>query len=612
MIIIGISAWYHDSAVAVIRDGKLICAAQEERFSRIKNDASFPARSLSWCCSFSGIVSPANVDYIVYYEKPMIKFERLIETWIRNSPKGAVQFANAMPMWVKKKLMARRSLEDNIRAALNWGKQPLPSLLFNDHHGSHAAASFFSSPFKSAAVLCLDGVGEWDTSTAWSGEENNLKQLWRIEFPHSLGLLYSAFTSFCGFRVNSGEYKLMGLAPYGEPVYSDLIESELIDVKGDGSFKLNMHYFDYQTGGRMTNRHFSRLFGGPPLALGAVPGRREMDMAASIQKVVERVVVKMADHLKQATGEDNLCLGGGVALNCVANSVLQRTGLFKGIWVPSAPGDAGSAQGAALSVWHEYLNRPRQIANEQKAASQAYLGPEWSDDSVAVLLRELGAVFDVVELESLVHRTAKLLAKGKVVGWFQGRMEFGPRALGGRSILGDPRNPDMVKRMNTKIKRRESFRPFAPSILKEYVHEWFDFPANNSHFMHSVASVLPCHLLAGEVKHGNLAVINEKRSVIPAVTHVDMSSRLHTVSKYSNCRFHDLISSFQKITGVPLLINTSFNVRGEPIVCSPEDAWRCFMSTDMDVLVVGRCILFKKQQVREGGENITGLGVGGI
>lgn len=597
--IVGISAYYHDSAIAVIRDGAVVCAAQEERFSRIKNDASFPAKALQWARSAAGIRTLADIDYIVFYEKPFIKFERLIETHLKTAPRGLAQFVRAMPGWLTQKLMARRTLERAIRGVFSDQATPLPPLLFNDHHGSHAAAAFFASPFETAAVLCLDGVGEWDSSTAWSGHGNKLTPLWRIPFPHSLGLLYSAFTGFCGFRVNSGEYKLMGLAPYGEPTYVDLIESKLIDIRPDGSFHMDMAYFDYQTGLRMTNRKFAQLFGGPAHEPDTPPTQREMDMAASIQAVTEKIALRAAQHLQQQTKEKNLCLGGGVALNCVANGALQRAGIFENIWIPPSPGDAGSAIGCALSAWHEHLDKPRHKTSVQPRESSNYLGPEWKDEEIPEILHRLGANFEVADETSLMTSTANLLAQGKVVGWFQGGMEFGPRALGARSILGDPRDAGMVQRMNLKIKHRESFRPFAPSVLAEHVQDWFDFPAASSPFMHTVAPVaLPHRIHAAQTETG-LARINEKRSTIPAVTHINMSARLHTVSPDSSPRFHALISRFHDMTGVPLLINTSFNVRGEPIVATPEDAWRCFMGTDMDALVIGNCILHKELQAQE-------------
>lgn len=610
MLIIGISAWFHDSAVAIVRDGKVICAAQEERFSRIKNDASFPRQALAWCCSYAGIKESRDADFIVFYEKPLIKFERLLETWISNSPGGAFQFARAMPSWTTQKLIARKSIAKELHIALGWAVPGLPPLLFNGHHASHAANSFFTSPFDKAAILCLDGVGEWDTSTAWQGEGASIESLWRIAFPHSLGLLYSAFASFCGFKVNSGEYKLMGLAPYGTSVYADLIESELIDIREDGSFNLNMRYFSYQTAMKMTNRHFNRLFGGAGLPLGGTPGRREMDMAASIQRVLEKVVIRMASNLQQATGAQNLCLGGGVALNCVANGVLQRAGLFKEIWVPPAPGDAGNAVGAALSVWHEYLQKPRRVSSVAVKTAEVYLGPQWNDSDIGDVLTQLGANFEAFETDALLARVAKLLAAGKIIGWFQGRMEFGPRALGNRSILGDPRDQHIVRRINSMVKYRESFRPFAPSVLADKAHEWFDFSGYSSPFMHTVTQVLPGRLTANGVKVGNLAAIHEKRSVIPAVTHVDMSARLHTVTRASNPMFYDLISCFDNETGVPMLVNTSFNVRGEPLVATPEDAWQCFMNTGMDALVVGSCLLLKEKQpqVKLSPDSIPGFG----
>lgn len=593
--IVGISAFYHDSAAAVIRDGDILCAAQEERFTRRKHDSGFPAMALAHCLAQAQVRSLTDITAVVYYEKPLIKLERLLETYINRSPRGFRSFVRFMPAWFRQKLMMRKMLEDELRMVLGDWHSPMPQLLFNDHHGSHAAAAFFPGPFQEAAVLCLDGVGEWESSTAWVGRGNTLEPLWRLSFPHSLGLLYSAFTGFCGFRVNSGEYKLMGLAPYGRPIYQELIESKLIEIRPDGSFRLNMHYFDYETGLRMTNRRFEQLFNGPPRRPEAPLGQREMDLAASIQAVTEKIVLRCARHLREQTGLRHLCLGGGVALNCVANGALQRAGIFDGIWVQPSPGDAGSAIGCALSAWHEFFGKSR-MANGTDKMHGGYLGPEWSQSEITAHLDRLGARYHIHPDAELFPLTAELLADGKVVAWFQGRMEFGPRALGARSILGDPRLPHMQRHMNMKIKFRESFRPFAPSVMAEHAATWFD---NNSDspYMMTVCNVSAAQLTPPSLQPASgLGAINELRSTIPAVTHVDNSARLHTVTATANPRFYRLLSAFYQRTGVPVLINTSFNVRGEPVVCTPEDAWRCFMGSDIDVLVIGNSILHKAEQ----------------
>lgn len=592
--ILGISAWYHDSACALLRDGSIVAAAQEERFTRIKGDATFPAQALQYCLTSANIDHLNQIDVIAFYDKPFIKFERLIETHLKEVPFGLAQFCQAMPGWIKQKLMARRTLEKSIRKAFNDTRTPLPRLLFNDHHGSHAAMAFYPGPFDEAAILCMDGVGEWATSTAWVGKGNQLTPLWQIDFPHSLGLLYSAFTSFCGFRVNSGEYKLMGLAPFGEPVYADLIEKHLISIRPDGSFRLNMDYFSYAHGLKMTSRKFAALFGGPALPLDKTPGAREMDLAASIQKITEKVILLAAANLQKYTGMKNLCLGGGVALNCVANAVLRNTGIFDNIWVSPAPGDAGSAIGCALSAWHEYLVQPRDTATDK--LNHGHLGPEWSDDAIEQLLVKQGIPAQHLQENILLQTTAHLLAQGNVVGWFQGRMEFGPRALGNRSILADPRNADMIRRLNLKIKKRESFRPFAASVLAEKASDWFDIQAVNSTFMNTVVPVKQTLPRQASPTH-QLDSIHQTRSAIAAVTHVDMSCRIHTVTQIQNPLFYRLISSFEQITGMPLLINTSFNIRGEPIVCSPQEALHCFLQTDMDILIMGNWLLRKTEQI---------------
>lgn len=588
--ILGLSAWYHDSACALLRDGEVVAAAQEERFSRLKGDAEFPTEALRYCCEAAGIQSLGDIDYLVFHEKPFIKFERLLETHLDSAPRGLPQFCQAMPSWMKQKLFARHTLEKSIRLALGDKTSPFPPLLFSDHHLSHAAMAFYPSPFTDAAVLCLDGVGEWHTTSAWSGQGRALTPLWNLSFPHSLGLLYSAFTSFCGFKVNDGEYKLMGLAPYGEPRFVPLIEDQLIKIEADGSFRLNPRYFSYAHGRRMTNHHFAQLFGGTALPLGAIPTAREMDLAASIQQVIEKVVRLAAQHLRRQTGANNLCLGGGVALNCVANGLLEKAGIFEHIWVPPAPDDAGSALGAALACWYGHLNQPRKPDTERLHGG--YLGPGWSASQVETTLNSLHARYTPLAEDILLDRTANLLAAGKVVGWFQDRMEFGPRALGHRSILADPRDAGMIRRLNLAIKKRESFRPFAPSVLAEHASDWFDL--GDSPFMNKVANVTTVQN-AGPALH-DLTRINANRSAIPAVTHVDGTARLHTVTAAGNPLFYRLLKRFQVLTGVPLLVNTSFNVRDEPIVASPTDAWRCFMNTDMDALVIGHCLLLKTEQ----------------
>lgn len=610
MNILGISAFYHDSAAALVRDGAVVAAAQEERFSRKKHDAGFPTQAVTWCLRDAGLAL-AEIDHVCFYDKPLLKFERLLETYIGSAPRGIRSFMAAMPVWLKDKLFLKTTIRRELAALGGLPAADLPSLLFNEHHRSHAASAFFPSPFDEAAVLCLDGVGEWATTSVWRGSGHRLEPLWQIDFPHSLGLLYSAFTYFTGFRVNSGEYKLMGLAPYGEPRYTDLIRRELIDIKPDGSFRLNMRYFDFATGLRMTNRRFARLFDGPPRQPEAEVTQREMDLARSIQVVTEEVVLRLATTVQRETGLDRLCLAGGVALNCVANGRLLREGPFADLWVQPAAGDAGGALGAALSVWHEYLDRPRAPPAAALAVGSAahtpappdamagsYLGPRFSNTDIRAALAELDAPFEALDDAELLPRVAALLADGKVIGWFQGRMELGPRALGGRSILGDPRNPTMQSVMNLKIKYRESFRPFAPAVLAERVGEWFALTCA-SPYMLIVAPVRDEHRLpppADEAARFGIERLHLPRSAIPAVTHVDYSARVQTVHAETNPRFHALLAAFYAQTGCPVLINTSFNVRGEPIVCTPADAWRCFMRTELDYLVLENCLLDKRRQ----------------
>ncbi|MEE2698294.1 MAG: carbamoyltransferase [Pseudomonadota bacterium] len=600
MHILGVSAFYHDSAAALIKDGRIVAAAQEERFTRKKHDASFPTNAIDFCLSSSDL-KLENIDFVAFYDKPFLKFERLLETYLSFAPRGFQSFNMSIPLWLREKLFQKSLLRkkfQNYDPNFDWKTR----LLFAEHHLSHAASAFFPSPFKDAVVLTMDGVGEWATTSVAKGIENNLKMIKEIHFPHSLGLLYSAFTYYLGFRVNSGEYKVMGLAPYGTPVFKELILNNLMDLKDDGSFRLDQSYFDYCTGLRMTNSKFDELFGGPPRSAEVLLTQYHMDLAASIQAVTEEVVLRLTRALAKETHAKNLCLAGGVALNCVANGKVLRDGAFENIWVQPAAGDAGGALGAALAAYHLYKNQPRKIGGIDKKRidfmSGSYLGPSFKQSDIEERLVNVGAKFTVFEDDALIVRTASELAKSKAVGWFQGRMEFGPRALGGRSILGDPRSPEMQKTLNMRIKYRESFRPFAPSVLEEDASDWFDINVD-SPYMLMVASVKKKHWLYMSEEEKNLFGIeklNVSRSNIPAVTHVDYSARIQTVHVDTNPRYHALISQFKKETGCPLLVNTSFNVRGEPIVCTPEDAWNCFMGTNMDVLVVGNCFLLKEDQ----------------
>ena len=594
--IIGISAYYHDSAAALLADGEIMAAAQEERFTRKKHDAGFPANALQFCLDEAGI-ELTDVSDVVFYDKPLVKFERLLETYLAYAPKGFRSFIAAMPVWLKEKLYLKSTLKKELAALAGCSKQDLPNLLFAEHHQSHAASAFFPSPFEKAAVLCLDGVGEWATTSAWLGKGNQLKALWEIDFPHSLGLLYSAFTYYTGFRVNSGEYKLMGLAPYGEPKYVDLIMDHLLDLKEDGSFRLDMSYFNYATGLTMTNDKFANLFGAPARTPETELSQKEMDIARSIQVVTEDIVLKLARTVQKETGADYLCLAGGVALNCVANGVLLRENIFRDIWIQPAAGDAGGALGAAQVVWYEKYQGER-IVTTPDSMKGSYLGPKYEDNQIETELDAIGAKYTRLDDAELMPKLAHILADEKVVGWFQGRMEFGPRALGGRSIIGDPRSQKMQSVMNLKIKYRESFRPFAPSILAEDVSEYFvqDRP---SPYMLIVAPVQEKHRLAmteEQQKLFGIEKLNVPRSSLPAITHVDYSARIQTIHKETNPRYHGLISAFKNETGCPVLVNTSFNVRGEPIVCTPEDAYRCFMRTEMDYLVVENYLMAKTNQ----------------
>jgi carbamoyltransferase len=596
MNILGISAYYHDSAACLVVDGKIIAAAQEERFTRKKHDENFPVNAINYCLTAAGL-SSQQIDYVVFYDKPFLKFERLFETYLAFAPKGFKSFATSLPVWVKDKLFQKSvildALKDHLDKTTDWSSK----LLFSEHHLSHAASAFFPSPFEEAAVLTMDGVGEWATTSLAVGKGNTLNVTNEIHFPHSLGLLYSAMTYYTGFKVNSGEYKVMGLAPYGEPKYANLIKDHLIDIKEDGSFHLDMSYFNYCTGLTMTSDRFNDLFGAPPRKSESILGQREMDLAASIQAVTEEVVIKLAKGIKKSTGLNNLCLAGGVALNCVANGKLLRENVFDKIWIQPASGDAGGAVGAALAAYYLMLAQPRKV-DKQDGMQGSYLGPEFGQADIEQRLSQAGAKFDVVSDTQLIEQTAQALADGLAVGWHQGRMEFGPRSLGARSIIADARSPTVQKQLNLKVKYRESFRPFAPSILREDVADWFEINTD-SPYMLLVADVKKEKQLAmteAQKQLFGIEKLNVPRSEIPAVTHVDYSARIQTVSKDTNPKYHALISKFKEITGCPVLVNTSFNVRGEPIVCSPEDAFNCLMGTDIDFLVVGNCILRKEQQ----------------
>ncbi len=596
MNILGISAYYHDSAAAVVMDGQIVAAAQEERFSRKKHDARFPQQAVDYVLREAGI-GITGLDYVVFYDKPLIKFERLLETYLAYAPDGFKSFAAAMPVWLKEKLFLKELLRKQLSELGDCKSDDLPQLLFTGHHQSHAASAFFPSPFEKAAVLCMDGVGEWATTSVWLGDGNSLTPQWEIDFPHSLGLLYSAFTYFTGFKVNSGEYKLMGLAPYGTPKYRDIILDRLLDLKQDGTFRMDMRYFNYANGLTMTNKRFDALFGGPPRKPESPVSQREMDIASSIQAVTEEIVLRLGTTLHKELGTDYLCLAGGVALNCVANGRLLREVPFKDIWIQPAAGDAGGALGAAISVWHEYLDHPRAV-NGNDSMAGSYLGPRFSDADIIGYLDSVNAEYVRMEDAELMPRLAEILDQENVIGWFQGRMEFGPRALGGRSIIGDPRSTKMQSVMNLKIKYRESFRPFAPSILEERVSDYFEMDGI-SPYMLLVAPVSERIRIPMTDEQKNLFGIeklNIPRSEIPAITHVDYSARVQTVSETTNPRYHGLLKHFEQRTGCPVMVNTSFNVRGEPIVCTPEDAYRCFMRTEMDYLVLENFLLTKGNQ----------------
>ena len=596
MFILGLSGYYHDSAAALLRDGVIVAAAQEERFSRRKHDARFPLNALRYCLDEAGI-SLSQVDHVAFYDKPFLKFERLLETYLAFAPRGFTSFRMAMPLWLREKLFQKDLLAKELKR-LEPGVDWLERLLFSEHHLSHAASAFFASPFDEALVLTMDGVGEWASTSAAIGRGSSLEIFQEIHFPHSLGLLYSAFTYYLGFKVNSGEYKVMGLAPYGEPKYAQTILDHLIDLKPDGSYHLDQRYFDYCTGLHMTSAKFDALFGAPPRQPEDPLTRRHMDLAASVQAVTEEAVLRMTRALRAQTGMKNLCLAGGVALNCVANGKVLRDGAFEHVWVQPAAGDAGGALGAALAAHHLTLDQPRARSDGRDSMRGSYLGPVFAQADIEQRLTAAGAHFEVLDEAGLTDTTAGLLASEHVVGWFQGRMEFGPRALGGRSILGDPRSPRMQSVLNLKIKYRESFRPFAPSVLREHVADWFELD-DDSPYMLMVADIAASRRLVPSDSDGTLFGIDKlkvPRSTIPAVTHVDYSARIQTVHADTNPRYHALISSFHEKTGCPVMINTSFNVRGEPIVCTPEDAFRCFMGTGMDALVIGNCLLLKENQ----------------
>ena len=596
MRVLGVSAFYHDSAATLIEDGIITAAAQEERFTRKKHDAGFPQHAISYCLEHAGI-SLKDVDFVAFYDKPFLKFERLLETYVAFAPRGFKSFRMAIPVWLREKLFQKDLLRKQFKAYdpdFDWQNK----LLFSEHHQSHAASAFFPSPYEEAVVLTMDGVGEWATTSVAEGRGAELHMTKEIHFPHSLGLLYSAFTYYTGFRVNSGEYKVMGLAPYGEPKYTDLIFEHLMDVKDDGSFRLNQEYFDYCTGLRMTNDKFAELFGGPVRPPEELLTQKHMDLAASVQKAVEEIVLKLTRSLAKETGAKNLCLAGGVALNCVANGKVLRDGAFENIWVQPAAGDAGGALGAALCAYHLFQNQPRKLNGQMDAMQGSYLGPEFSQSEIEQRLTKAGGKFTVLSDQDVIDVTAQALADEKAIGWFQGRMEFGPRALGGRSILGDPRSASMQKTLNLKVKYRESFRPFAPSVLREDAADWFELDAD-SPYMLIVADVVKNRrrtMTNDEKSLFGIDQLNVVRSDIPAVTHVDYSARVQTVHQETNPRYHALLARFKELTGCPVLVNTSFNVRGEPIACTPEDAFRCLMGSEIDVLIVGNCLLKKEDQ----------------
>ena len=593
--ILGISAFYHDSAACLLKDGKIIAAVQEERFTRKKHDPSFPHKAVEFVLNY-GNLRLSEVDQIVFFEKPFLKFERLLETYVAFAPRGFASFAKAMPLWIKEKLFQKNLIFNKLKAHDKDYKSD-QNIFFSDHHLSHAASAFFPSPFKEAVILTADGVGEWATTTVAVGKDNNLEIKKEIHFPHSLGLLYSAFTYYTGFKVNSGEYKLMGLAPYGKPVYVDKIK-KLIDIKDDGTFRLDQKYFNYATGLTMTNDKFNNLFGQKPRdPKNEKITQFHMDIAASIQKITEEIMIKLAKSIRDEYNIKNLCLAGGVALNCVANGKILKEKIFDNIWIQPAAGDAGGSLGSALALWHIEQNNLREV-NLNDDMKGSYLGIEFTQEEIEKELKLIGANFETFNYEDLINKTAEFLSNEKAIGWFQGRMEFGPRALGSRSILGDPRSDKMQKNLNLKVKYRESFRPFAPSILREDLQNWFDMNVDSPYMLlvSNINSEKKIEMTNEQKKLFGIEKLNIKRSEIPAVTHVDYSARIQTVNKKNNKRYYDLISKFKEKTGCPVIVNTSFNVRGEPIVCTPSDAFNCFMGTELDYLVIGNCILEKKKQ----------------
>ena len=595
MNIIGISCFYHDSAACLLQNGVIQEAIQEERFTRIKHDSNFPLHSINYIFNKYNLALN-EIDFFVFYEKPFLKFERLLETYVAKAPAGFLSFKTSMPIWLRDKLFQKKLIIDELKK-FSKGKFDKNKILFSEHHFSHASSAFFPSPFKEAVILTIDGVGEWATTTIGYGKDNKLRIDNEINFPHSLGLLYSAFTYFLGFKVNSGEYKLMGLAPYGEPTYIDLILEKLIDLKDDGSFKLNQKYFNYTTGLTMTNENFSNLFNLKRRNINEEFKTEHLNLASSIQKVTEKIILKIVKNIKKNYKSKNLCLAGGVALNCVANSKIIESKVFEDIWIQPASGDAGGCVGAALNAWYLHLNQDRNI-NKNDSMNGSLLGPSYNQNEIEKTLKKLNANFEILNEESLINKTAKFLSNGKAVGWFQGRMEFGPRALGSRSILADPRSEKMQKELNLKIKFRESFRPFAPAIIKEELNNWFELD-KLSPYMLLVSQLKKNKLINLSAKDQNLKGIerlNIKRSDVPAITHVDNSARIQTVDKDTNPKFYSLLKSFNEITGCPILVNTSFNIRGEPIVNTPEDAFKCFMGTNLDILVIGNCIVEKKEE----------------
>ncbi len=605
MYILGISAFYHDSAACLIFNGSIVAAAQEERFTRKKHDSSFPKNAIIYCLNEAGI-NYREIKNVVFYEKPFLKFERLLESYLAFAPRGFLNFKNSMPLWIKDKLFQKsnliRELNETFNAKFKWKEK----LLFSEHHLSHAASAYYPSPFLDAAILTLDGVGEWTTASIGIGKGNEINIIKEIKFPHSLGLLYSAFTYYAGFKVNSGEYKMMGLAPYGIPVYSKIIKEHLIDIKDDGSFHLNMNYFDYCTNLKMTSKKFDNLFGGPPRIPESKLTQKEMNLAASIQKVTEEILIKISKNIVKETGKKNLCLAGGVALNCVANGVLSKEKIFDKIWIQPASGDSGGALGAAFAIWHMVYGKEKKKSESLDIMKGSYLGPSYKEKDIELSLEKCQAKFHKYSEDILLDKVAKMLSENKAIGWMSGRMEFGPRALGSRSIIADPRSPDMQKQLNLKVKYRESFRPFAPSIIKEDTHKWFEFEDNDSPYMMMVAKLRKekrYPVSKDQEELFGIEKLNITRSEVPAITHVDYSARIQTVVPETNKRYYELIKRFKKITDCPIIINTSFNVRGEPIVCTPEDAYKCFMGTELDILVIENFILYKKEQSKDLKEN---------